>query len=176
MNPVELFSLRKRGITYWFYVGKNNVCYSCKKRLELNGYHVVNWDKKNYWVRIFCTECLRKKMHSTNADMQEIKPILFATEVPAGSIPCTPQYPGKNSSRNVDVFQAATKQLAEEEIIDHTKLAGRSEGSIEGATIGKALDYDPATVLLSDDGVDKILEFHKYADPAIEEDRKELIE
>lgn len=167
----KLWLLDNGNKKFWFYLGPPD-CEACDNKV-MSGFYFANWNENDFRHGFVCEKCT-EEWQKMNLGSQEYKPVLVCDEVPPSSLPVNVTHHGWSHGRYTDTFSAALKSSDGETIMDKTKLSGRPEATIEGAIIGRnpeEISYQPP-----ERDFDALMEFHKQAPPALEEDEKKELE
>ena len=122
----NLYFSKKTGNRY--YLGEA-YCNRCKELIENNLFLNFHWSRKNKPIfETYCFNCLKDmKDHGREVKEQNSYVVVESFDsLPEDSYPIYPSPPTLISPRNFNVFEAAFVN-SEAEIIDNTRLAGRSD-------------------------------------------------
>jgi len=161
------------------YIGvpeHGDCCGVCEKEWqdEQPMFHVVEWRKKGYSVRMFCHNCYRKTLTSGMA--QETKTVIIGQEKDIGedAVPYVVTPPQMVKS-NISVFEPS--KLPECVTVDRTVHAGRE--SIAGARIGADVTEmiaEKDKVVEDENKVLALFESVRNANPVIPEHKKKRLQ
>lgn len=130
---VAFFHSKKDGENY--YVGDLICCLECKKELPISiSLRVQKFRKKQPFISFFCVKCKQKMLNSAIKTklfqgiviQEQWTDFLCVKKRPKNSFLMDIKPVPLSSPKNVEsVFDAATKTIDREEVIDKTRIAGR---------------------------------------------------
>lgn len=178
MDVAPLFHKKNSDETTIFYLGEP-WCEVCRVKLDKIGFFVSNWNKRNTFHKIMCSRCSTEAETSEVYRSQERRPVRVVDRLPRGVVPFVIQHHGFSSRRDMSVFDAATRNIDGEEVIDRTRLSGRPEATLfPDMQVGKDVRMiEEERQFGKDANPEDVFAFHLNAAPALpgkEDDQKLL--
>jgi hypothetical protein len=188
MGSLDLYKFDKGGKTYYFYLGKRTCDFCDNEIIDPNGILEVSFNKISFFevggvkkrlnnpkynkiTKLYHFGCISKVSNKLKGDKFQDFHVIFAYEVPGGSIPVLINNINLREGGNVSVFDAV--ELPSDSVKDRTVHAGRD--SLEGASVGLVDSSRLDELDSSVKDIDGFLASVNDSTPVIAEDKKKLL-